>query len=113
MQILKDVIKCLSDSKMEDIKIYRTETITPFYDLVVNSTANNSRQLSAAVQRLRKMSAEKGYYLKGIEGLRGGYWALVDMRDILVNVFLPEERAKYDLDKLWKDLPQIDPETCL
>ena len=54
MQILKDVIKCLSDSKMEDIKIYRTETITPFYDLVVNSTANNSRQLSAAVQRLRK-----------------------------------------------------------
>ena len=46
------------------------------------------------------MSAEKGYYLKGIEGLRGGYWALVDIRDILVNVFLPEERAKYDLDKL-------------
>ena len=65
----------------------------------------------AAAQK--KMSAEKGYYLKGIEGLRGGYWALVDMRDILVNVFLPKKRAKYDLDKLWKDLPQIDPETCL
>ncbi|HHZ12153.1 MAG TPA: ribosome silencing factor [Acholeplasmataceae bacterium] len=113
MQILKDVIQCLSDSKVEDIRVYQTDKITPFYDVVVNSTAKNSRQLSATVQRLRKMSDEKGYYLKGIEGIRGGYWALVDMRDILVNIFLPEERAKYDLDKLWKDLPQIDPETYL
>lgn len=113
MQILKDVIKCLDDSKLRDLKIYETADITPFYDVVINATASNSHQLSATVQKLRELSEEKGYYLKGIEGLRGGFWALVDMRDILVNIFLPEERAKYDLDKLWKDLPQINPETYL
>ena len=64
--------------------------------------ANNSRQLSAAVQRLER----KKVGLKGIEGLRGGYWALVDMRDILVNVFCRKKGES--LDKLWKDLPQID-----
>lgn len=113
MEILKDVIKSLYDAKVEDIKIYDTAKITPFYDLVVNATANNSRQLSATVQKLRKLSEEKGYYLKGIEGLSGGYWALIDMREVLVNIFLTEEREKYNLDKLWKDLPQINPETSL
>ena len=113
MQILKDVVNCLYDAKVKDIRIYDTSKITPFYDRIINTTVNSARQLSAVVSRLRELSFEKNYYLKGIEGLSGGYWALIDLRDILINVFLAEEREKYDLDKLWKDLPQINPEIYL
>ncbi|MDD3999484.1 MAG: ribosome silencing factor [Bacilli bacterium] len=113
MQILENVLKCLNEAKVKDIKIYDTTAITPFYDQIINTTVSNSRQLSAVVRRLRDLSAEKNYPLKGIEGLSGGYWALIDLRDVLVNVFLSEEREKYNLDKLWKDLPQINPESYL
>ncbi|NLD26217.1 MAG: ribosome silencing factor [Acholeplasmataceae bacterium] len=113
MQIIKDIVQCLDTHKSADIKIYDTRNITPFYDYVVNCTVSNSRQLGAVVRHLEDMSAEKGYPIKGVEGLNGGYWALVDLRDALVNVFLKDERKKYDLDKLWQDLPQIPYESCL
>lgn len=112
-EILKNIIKCLDDAKVNDIKIYETKDITPFYDYVINSTVNNTRQMSAVVKRLEEMSTDNSYPVKGVEGLRGGFWTLVDLRDVLVNIFLTEERKKYDLDKLWQDLPQVSPKDFL
>jgi len=108
MKLLKNVIKWIDDAKIKEVKVYETKTITPFFDYVIVGTANSSRQLQTAIERIRKESGENNIGIKGIEGTRGGYWALVDMGDVLVNVFLQEEREKYDLDKLWKDLPQIN-----
>jgi len=108
MEVLKNVVQCIDDAKVKAIKIYETKSITPFFDYVIVGTANSTRQLRTAVERIKKDSGEKKYNIRGIEGTRGGYWALIDIGDVLVNVFLQEEREKYDLDKLWKDLPQID-----
>lgn len=113
MELLKNVIKCIDDAKVKDIKVYETKRVTPFFDYVVIATALSSRQLTSVVERLRKDSNEKNMIIKGVEGVNGGYWALVDMGEVLVNVFLADEREKYDLDKLWKDLPQIDPKNYL
>lgn len=107
MTILKETVNCLVDAKVIDIKIYETKNITPFFDYAIVATANSSRQLSAVVARLRKDSQEKNIIIRGIEGLDGGYWALVDMKEVIVNIFIEEEREKYDLDKLWRTLPQI------
>ena len=31
----KNIIKCLDDAKVNDIKIYETKDITPFYDYII------------------------------------------------------------------------------
>lgn len=108
MELLKQVVKWIDDAKIKAVKVYETKSITPFFDFVIIGTANSSRQLQTAVERIKKESAEMQINIRGIEGARGGYWALVDIGDVLVNVFLQDEREKYDLDKLWKDLPQIN-----
>lgn len=113
MDTLKNIIESINNLKVKDLKIYETKNITPFFDYVVIATAISSRQLKAVVEHLRKDSQEKNLIIKGIEGLDGGYWALVDLGDVLVNVFTSEEREKYDLDRLWKSLPQIDPNSLL
>lgn len=107
MELLKNVIEAIDDARVKDIKIYETKQITPLFDYAIIATANSSRQLQAAVDRLEEKSLEKGFTIRGVEGVRGGYWALVDLNDVLVNIFTVEERQRYDLDKLWKDLPQI------
>lgn len=113
MELLKNVISAIDDARVKDIKIYETKTITPLFDYAVIATANSSRQLQAAVDYLEKKSVEVGFKIRGVEGARGGYWALVDLNDVLVNIFTAEEREKYDLDKLWKDLPQVKSEDLL
>ena len=108
MEILKEVIKSLNETKLEDLKIYETKNITPFFDYAVIVTAHTSRQLIAGVTKLRKDAEENLITVRGIEGLEGGLWVLVDFGDVIVNLFVEEERTKYDLDKLWRTLPQIN-----
>ena len=41
------------------------------------------------------------------EGQQAGRWVLLDYNDIVVHVQHVEERAYYDLERLWKDCPEI------
>lgn len=113
MDTLKEVVRILHDTKVKDIKIYETKNITPYYDYAIVVTASSSRQLVSTVQRIRKDTQEKNIIIRGIEGLEGGYWALVDLNDVLVNIFIEEERERYDLDKFWKTLPQLEVQNLL
>ncbi|MFA5766099.1 MAG: ribosome silencing factor [Bacilli bacterium] len=113
MELLKHVILAIDDARVKDIKIYETKHITPLFDYAVIATANSSRQLQAAVDHLEEKSIAAGFQIRGVEGVRGGYWALIDLNDVLVNIFTAEERQRYDLDKLWKDLPQLKVEDLL
>jgi len=113
MDSLKRIIQSLNETKLEDLNIYETKNITPYFDYAIIVTANSSRQLSAAVSKLKKDTEDNKIELRGIEGLEGGSWVLIDFNDVIVNIFIEEERAKYDLDKLWRTLPQIEYNTLL
>jgi ribosome-associated protein len=113
MDRLKKIIRSLNETKLEDLNIYETKSITPYFDYAVIASASNSRQLLAAVSKLRKDAEEAGINVKGVEGLEGGLWVLLDFVDVIVNIFIEEERTKYDLDKLWRTLPQIDYKSLL
>ena len=41
--------------------------------------------------------------LIGMEGYEDGKWILADYGDIIVHVFIDDERRRYDLEKLWAD----------
>lgn len=108
MEMLKKVVKHIEDVKVKDVRIYQTKSTNPLFDYVVVATANSPRQMNAVVDHIKKGSVEDNFHIKGVEGLRGGIWLLVDIEEgILVNVFMQEERENYALDQLWQDLPQI------
>lgn len=41
-----------------------------------------------------------------IEGSDFGHWILMDYIDVIVHIFLEEEREYYDLESLWGDVPK-------
>ena len=42
------------------------------------------------------------------EGEAEAGWWLLDYVDVVVHVFGEEERAYYDLERLWRDAPQVE-----
>lgn len=47
------------------------------------------------------------------DGYRNSQWIVIDYGDILVHIFLPEERQRYNLEELWSDariteIPDLD-----
>ena len=48
-----------------------------------------------------------------VEGLRKSRWVAMDYGDVLVHIFVPEDRAFYNLENLWADarlnmIPNLD-----
>ena len=51
---------------------------------------------------MEKMEAEDERPLR-VEGYQAGSWILLDYSDLIIHIFLPEDKEYYNLSRLWKD----------
>ena len=77
-------------------------------DVFVIVSASTDRQVGAIVDAVEDTLREKGAKPIRREGERDGRWVLLDFGDIVVHVQHDEEREFYELERLWKDCPEID-----
>ncbi len=108
MSKLSTVIETLEASKLEHIVVYDMRTYSPFFDYVIVTTADNPRKLRGAINRMKKAFDEAGFDTFNVEGAEGAKWVLLDGGDVVVNLFTEEERAYYNLEKIWHDVPTLD-----
>lgn len=93
----------LSAKKAENVIVMDIAEQSSFADFFVNVTATNERQLSALVDEAESQLVKKGIAPKNIEGKPSSGWILMDYGDIVVNLFMPEQRETYQLEKIWGD----------
>jgi ribosome-associated protein len=60
----------------------------------VNALAQNVGERAREVLGARPLT---------VSGMRNSLWVAMDYSDVIVHIFLPEERAFYDLEHLWAD----------
>ncbi len=77
-------------------------------DVFVIVSASTDRQVGAIVDEVEDQLRAKGAKPLRREGERDGRWVLLDFGDIVVHVQHDEEREFYELERLWKDCPEID-----
>jgi ribosome-associated protein len=105
---LKKIYEVITDTKVENIKIYETKTINPLFDYAIIVTAKSSRQMQSVINHLRKEEKTGFFKVKSVEGKGGSSWILIDLYDYIVNVFLEAERNVFGLDEVFSELPQIN-----
>ena len=93
----------LSSKKAENIIILGIAEQSSFADFFVNATARNERQMSALVSEVEDQLAMDGMIPKNIEGKPSSGWMLMDYGDIIVNLFLQQQRELYQLERIWRD----------
>ena len=113
LEKIKIAVKALDDKKGENICVIdiSEQTVITDYFIIVNG--NSPSQVQALVENVTEALEKNGVTLLQSEGKASGNWILLDFNDIIVHVFLKEDREFYDLERMWRDGKFIDVNTLL
>jgi ribosome-associated protein len=101
------VVDAASDKKAEDILVLNVSEVTTITDLFVIVSGRGERQVQAIADAIVEKAKAAGRQPYGIEGYNAGRWVLIDLGDVVVHAFVPEERELYRLERLWGDAPVV------
>ena len=104
---LRQAIVAVEANKGLDVLVLDLREVASFTDYLLICTGRGERHVQAIVDAIvDKLVAEKVKPLH-TEGYKQGTWVLVDFVDFLVNVFTPETRDFYQLERVWRDAPVL------
>ncbi|MBR1736787.1 MAG: ribosome silencing factor [Firmicutes bacterium] len=109
---VKIAYKALDDKMGIDITVLDIREVSPIADYFLIASASNSNQLKAMADEVdEKLYKEADIKLNHAEGFQTKSWILLDFGDIIVHLFNEEDRAFYNIERIWGDAKFIDTET--
>jgi ribosome-associated protein len=101
-------IQAAQDKKALDLTVLDVRGIASFTDSFIICSGTSSPQNQAISDEISLRLKEQGRAANHIEGYRQAEWILMDYSDFIVHIFLPKNRAFYNLERLWRDAPRSD-----
>ncbi|GFM33831.1 ribosome silencing factor [Desulfovibrio subterraneus] len=100
---VENIIKWLEEKHASDVVALSLERVNSFTDAVIIASAKSVRQAQAIAEHVYAMAKESNYEYLRVEGKDSGQWVLVDLNDVVVNVFQDDVRKLFNLESLWAD----------
>ena len=107
LDIIKQVVAFLEERKAEDIvalDLREHANIADYFIIATGANKPHLKSLYDGLQRLFKDAGFKGYNKVGVPD---SGWMIMDYHGVMVHIFERDLREFYDLEKLWKDAPEI------
>lgn len=101
--IAMKLAELLNSKKAEDIVVIDIAEKSSFADFLVVASGTSDRHIESLINDVEDLAAQDGVPTKGIEGKNGTGWILLDLGDVIVNIFSREMRSKYNIEKVWAD----------
>ncbi len=95
--------QALYDNKARQIVALDVRELTVICDYMVIASGRNANQVKALADDVNEKMAELGLPLRRSEGQADGRWIILDYGHLLVHIFHPDDRAYYNLERLWED----------
>ncbi len=113
--LLDAIVDGIQDKKGHDIVVVDLsgieDTICTYFVIAQGGSPAQVHALAMSVgEKARELCAARPLV---VDGLRNSNWVAMDYAEIIVHIFLPEERAFYDIEHLWEDaklteIPDLD-----
>ena len=98
--IAMKLAELLNSKKAEDIVVIDIAEKSSFADFLVVASGTSDRHIESLIDDVEDSAAQDGVPTKGIEGKNGTGWILLDLGDVIVNIFSREMRIKYNIEKV-------------
>jgi ribosome-associated protein len=99
--------RAAADKQASEIVILDVHETIVITDYFVICTAGTQRQIRTVIDAVEDALRGLGVKPTRREGEPEAGWWLLDYIDVVVHVFGTEERAYYDLERLWSDAPRV------
>ncbi len=109
--ILEIVRAAAQDKKAEDVAEIDVAGRTILADRFVIVTGRSKVQTRSIADNIAENVKAAGLRVARVEGYADGNWILLDLGHVVVHVFTPEQRAFYNLERLWSPMPERQAQT--
>ncbi|KAK3198342.1 hypothetical protein Dsin_021757 [Dipteronia sinensis] len=99
--------KVASDVKASDIKVLFVKPLVYWTRFFIIATAFSRPQIDAIGSRIRDLAEEK-YGRVPPGDSKPNSWTLLDFGDVVIHIFLPEQRAFYNLEEFYGNATAIE-----
>lgn len=101
LEIANGIASALEEKKGEEITILDISQVSSFSDYFILCNGTSDRMLNSLADAVLETSKKK-FRLNGrVEGRPEDGWILVDLGDVIVHLFSPDQRDHYRLEQLW------------
>jgi ribosome-associated protein len=105
---LNAIAQTIFDKKGSNILALDIREISTLTDYVVIAEGNIDKHVIAIAQAIIDRLQELGQIPLYVEGIKTGDWVAIDYLHIMVHIFMPGLRDKYQLEQLWREGHIVD-----
>ena len=98
LEVLKQT---LLDDKVINLKIIDIRKKSNFADFIILGSGTSSRHIVNMAKNIKEKIKKNFDFNASVEGMEQSNWVLIDLSSLVVNIFKPEARQFYDLEKIW------------
>ena len=106
--MLNAIAQAIFDKKGINILALDVRGISSLTDFVVIAEGNVDRHVKAIAQGIAEHLKSLGVTPSYVEGSSMGDWIVIDYMHVMVHLFMPGLRDKYQLEQLWKEGSIVD-----
>ena len=99
-KFLDQILMELDELKAVNITKIDIKNRSALGDYIIIASGNSSRHINSIASRIIKKNKKK---VISVEGLKTTEWVIVDFGDLILNLFRPDTRDYYSLEKIWEN----------
>ncbi len=107
IELAHQAVELLADRQVSDVVLLDLTPLGAFADYFVIGTVDNVRQSQAVIDAVQLTFRTTGPRIRP-EGNPDSGWVLLDtLEGVVIHLFSLEDRARYDLEGLWRRAQQV------
>lgn len=103
-----EVATLIDSKKGIDIKVLDVRGLSSLSDYMIIATGTSDRHVGSIASGVEDGMKALKAVVHHKEGHRASNWTVLDYLDVVVHVFLKEERMFYDLEHIWNEAKEVD-----
>ena len=101
------ILGWLEDKKAQDLLALDLSCLSSFTDAVIIVSASSIRHAQGLADHVLAECRAANIEFLRMEGFQTGQWILMDLNDVVLNIFTQDMRDIYRLDELWPNAKVI------
>ena len=108
LRLLDKIAQIIYDKKGMNILALDVRSCSTLTDYVILAEGAVDRHVIAIAQAIMLDLKKEGQMPLVVEGLEHGDWVVLDYMTVIVHLFMPGVREKYQLEQLWRKGDIVD-----